>query len=124
MNTSRGGRSLYVHRQHYCRGTRYITRDGGGGGFPERELSARGIHPSPGKTAAFPPTGHMPTPADVLLWVGVGVRIVDKAVMKGVRIPVNIDEISTESAKGIPRDRGVGNSRGSCRECQINMRPT
>ena len=72
--------------------------------FLERELTARDIHLNPGKTIAFAPKGHVPTPEEISLLAGVGVRIAYERGIKVVGVPVGSDEFAIESAIGIVRD--------------------
>ena len=73
----------------------------------ERELTARGVHLNPGKTVALTPKGHVPTPEDISLLAGVGIRIADEGGIKVVRAPVVSDEFAIERAIGIVRDGGA-----------------
>ena len=75
--------------------------------FLERELAARGINLNRGKTVALAPKGHVPTPEDISLLAGVGVRIADEGGIKVVGVPVGSDEFAIESAIGILRDWGA-----------------
>ena len=75
--------------------------------FLERELTARGVHLNPGKTVAWTPKGHVPTPEDISLLAGVGIRVADEGVIKVVRTPVVSDEFAIERAIGIVRDGGA-----------------
>ena len=72
--------------------------------FLERELTARGINLNLGKTVALAPKGHVPTPEEISLLVGVGVRITDEGEIKVVGVPVGSNEFAIESAIGIVRD--------------------
>ena len=80
--------------------------------FLDRELTARGIHLNPGKTVALAPKGHVPTPEDISLLAGIGVRIVDERGINVVGVSVGTDEFAIEGAIGIARDGGRNNSRG------------
>ena len=75
--------------------------------FLERKLTARGINLNPGKTVALTTKGHVPTPEEISLLAGVGVRIVDEAGIKVVGVPVGSDEFAIESTIGIVRDWGA-----------------
>ena len=72
--------------------------------FLEKELTARGIHLNPDKTVDLAPKGHVPTPEEISLLVGVGVRITDEGEIKVVGVPVGSNEFAIESAIGIVRD--------------------
>ena len=74
--------------------------------FLERELTARGINLNPGNTVALTPKKHVPTPEDISLLAGVGVRIADEGGIKVVGVPGS-DEFAIESAMGIVRDGGA-----------------
>ena len=50
------------------------------------------------------PKGHVPTPEEISLLVGVGVRITDEGEIKVVGVPVGSNEFAIESAIGIVRD--------------------
>ena len=60
--------------------------------FLEPELTRRVIRLNPGKTVVLTPKGHVPTPEEILLSAGVGVRITDEAGIKVVGVPVGTDE--------------------------------
>ena len=73
----------------------------------ERELTARGIHLNPGKTVALAPKGYVPTPEEISLLAGVGVRIADEGGVKVVGVPVGSDKFAIESAMGVGSDGGT-----------------
>ena len=64
--------------------------------FLERELTARGMHLNPGKTVALAPKGYVPTPEEISLLAGVGIRIADEGGTKVVGVPVGTDEFAIE----------------------------
>ena len=61
--------------------------------FLERELTTRGINLNSGETVALVPKGHVPTPEEISLFAGVGVRIADEGGIKVVGVPVGTDEL-------------------------------
>ena len=75
--------------------------------FLQRELSNIGIAINPSKTAALPPKGHVPTPEQIDLLEGIGVRIAERGGMKVVGVPVDTDEHAMESVMEIVRNGGA-----------------
>ena len=75
--------------------------------FLERELTARDVHLNPGKRVALVPKGHVPTPEEMSLLAGVGVRIADETGIKVIGVPVGSDEFEIKSAIGIAGDGGA-----------------
>ena len=73
----------------------------------QRELSNIGIAINPSKTAALPPKGHVPTPEQIDLLEGIGVRIAERGGMKVVGVPVDTDEHAMESVMEIVRNGGA-----------------
>ena len=67
----------------------------------KQELTVRGIHLNPGKTVVLAPKRHVPTPGDISLLAGVGVRIADEGAIKVVEVPVGNVEFAIESAVDI-----------------------
>lgn len=61
-------------------------------------VDSAGINFNPGKTVALAPNGHVPTPEDIKLLVGIGVRIADGEGIKAVGVPVGTGEFAIESA--------------------------
>ena len=59
-------------------------------------MTPRGIHLSPGMTVALAPKRHVPTPEDISLLAGVGVRMADAGGIKVVGVPVGSDEFAIE----------------------------
>ena len=56
--------------------------------FLERELTAKDIHLTPGKTVALAPKGHVPTPEEISLLAGVDVRIADEGGQRWLGYPL------------------------------------
>ena len=80
----------------------------GGVPFLERELTAKGVHLSQGRTVGLTPKGHVPTLEDISPLVGVGVRVADRGRINMAGVPVGTNEFTTESAIGIGRDGRAG----------------
>ena len=73
--------------------------------FLERELTTRGINLNSGETVALVPKGHVPTPEEISLFAGVGVRIADERGEKVVGVPIGTDEL------GIVRNGRTGTTQ-------------
>lgn len=69
--------------------------------FPERELTARGVHLNPGKAVALDTQGHVTAPEEISLLTRVGSRITDETGIKVMGIPINTDGFGIESTIGI-----------------------
>ena len=74
--------------------------------FLQHDLCEIGIAMNPSKTVALPPKGHAPTPEEIALLRGIGVRITDGEEVKVAGVPIRNDEFAMNSALEIVRDGG------------------
>ena len=70
----------------------------------QHELCEIGIAINPSETVALPPKGHVPTPEEISLLGGIGVRIAEGEGVKVVGVPAGNDAFAMNSALEIVRD--------------------
>ena len=73
----------------------------------QHELCEIGIAINPSETVALPPKGHVPTPEEISLLGGIGVRIAEGEGVKVVGVPAGNDAFAMNSALEIVRDGGA-----------------
>ena len=71
--------------------------------FLQHELCELSIAMNPSKTVALPPKGHVPTPEEIALLGGIGVRIAGRGGVKVVGVPIGNDALAVISAGDSPR---------------------
>ena len=82
--------------------------------FLQHELCKIGITMNPSKTVALPPKGHVPTPEEIALLGGIGVRIAERRGVKVVGVPIDNDAFGVNSAcllYSSPSPRDLSTSR-------------
>ena len=81
--------------------------------FLQHDLCEIGIAKNPSKTVALPPKGHVPTPEEIALLGGIGLRIAEGWGVNVVGVPIGSDAFAMNNALKIVRDGRATRARPS-----------
>ena len=87
--------------------------------FLQYELCKIGTTTNPSKTVALPPKGHVPTPEEIALLGGIGVRLAEGWGVKAVGVPIGNDAFLVNSTL---ENGEQSNLHASFRVCRTNSR--